>query len=217
MGLINRLLVKIFEPNVASRLEELLNNAREASKTGNVDYVESRLLVAQNYAKLYELLLSEREVKYIQEIAHIIDLANTISYAKKYADKGSVPVTITAVEHVKKLLLKRGEGINTIWAAEVIDLAYRNGIDKYFEAAEQYMKKGWCGDTWERIYRARICAQKVGVDIKEREREFFNKYPDATHPDMIPFALQEMKNDVEKAMTDGLRILPDLSFDVFCD
>jgi len=114
MGIITRWWVKIFEPNVGDRLEEILKDAREASKTGNLDYVEARLSVAKDNAQLYELPFSAGEANYIKEIAYMHELEDVRRLAKRNADNGYVPGAISAIARVKTLRSKRGEETNDL-------------------------------------------------------------------------------------------------------
>ncbi len=186
MGLINRVLVKIFEPNAHQRLEEILNNARQSSKTGNFDYVSSQLNLAKQRAIECELPISDGELSYIKYIAGMIETNNLLENAKKSADEGYVPGAVNAFNSIKELHKK----INNKefppcsvywWESTLINLAYRNGIERYFKCAESSIKEGWCGNTWHLLYRAEFCAKKAGIDISSRILEFRAEYAMATY------------------------------------
>lgn len=185
MGLMNKILVKICEPNASARLEELLDEAREASKSGNFDYVSTRLNYAKQYAHERELSISQGELNYIKEIAGTIEFDKLIKEIKDGANEGYPPGVLFAGKQIEELAPKLGKKINEWFVKEKMDTAYKNGIDSYFKRAESSAKAGWVGDTWSLIYRARVCARRIGIDIQDREQKFYLEYPMATHPDMI--------------------------------
>lgn len=196
MGLINKILTRIFEPEASGKLEEILKDAREASKTGNFYYVAAKLNLAKYHAKSCELQISDGELNCIKEIAGMIEFNNLVKQAKDSADDGYVPGTANAIKSIKELAEKTNKKHDEFWESNVMYRAYSNGIERYFKSAESHAEEGWVGDTWHLLYRARACAKKVGVNIKDKEHAFFLKYPGATHPDLISPILERAKKEL---------------------